>query len=59
MLGLPEINGKIMSMGRAIRAQVSYELNMSVNFGDFFFLKMQKDSYQESFLNYNLYKQKL
>jgi hypothetical protein len=59
MLGCESIDGRLISLGEAVRAEVLYELDMDVNVNEFFRLKMEKEFVQQEFLNFNLYKYKL
>ena len=59
MLNCEPIDAKIISLAEAVRAEVLYEVNMDVNFCEFYRLSLQKRTQEELFLNYNLYKYKV
>jgi len=58
MLNCNSIDGKLISLAEAVRAEVSYELDMNVNVSEFYRLSFEKQRQQEQFLNFNIYKYK-
>lgn len=58
MLNCNSIDGKLVSLADAVRAEVSYELDMNVNVAEFYRLSFEKQRLQEQFLNFNIYKYK-
>lgn len=58
MLNCNSIDGRLISLAEAVRAEVSYELDMNVNIMEFYRLAFEKRRLQEQFLNFNIYKYK-
>ncbi len=56
MLGCGKINEKLISLADAVRAEVLYEVSMSVDFPSFYLLSLQKQFIEQEKLNFNLYK---
>lgn len=50
------INIALGSIAEAVRAKISYEMEMKIDVKSFFALKFQKERIEETKLNYNLYK---